>query len=129
MPVSVGIVAKGDLVGVAQANQFGHGKWAGAVHADLSVMVHRHEGEARIHARIDHLQVELEVLRDRLPVGHRGAAQRVNAAPDARIANSRHINHVGQICHVGADEVILPDVGRGARPFDGNAADFQSASA
>ena len=48
--IGIGIVAEGDAILVLQADQSGHRVGAGAIHANLAVVIDRHEGEGRIDA-------------------------------------------------------------------------------
>ena len=49
--VDVGIVAPGDVETLLEADQARHRIGAGAIHADLAVVVQGHEGERRIDFR------------------------------------------------------------------------------
>ncbi len=55
MPVVIDIIAKGDVEFVLHRNQVCHGIGAGAIHADLAIVVEGHEGEGGIDALIDDL--------------------------------------------------------------------------
>ena len=62
--VDIGVVAEGNRKAVLEADQTGHRIRAGAIHADLAVVIQRHEGKRRIHRRIDDLDVESVGLGD-----------------------------------------------------------------
>ena len=79
VPVGVRIVAEREAVLVFEPDQPGHRIGARAVHADLAVVIHRHERESRIDHRVDDSDVQSVDGVDRLPVGQGGAAQRVHA--------------------------------------------------
>jgi hypothetical protein len=87
MAVHVGVVAPGDVEAVLQVHQTGHGVGAGAVHADLAVVVQGHEGEGRVHPVVHHPDVQAVFFGDGLPVGHRRAAHGVHADPEPGIAD------------------------------------------
>src|SRR5262249_19582840 len=108
----VRVVPEGDGEAVLEPDQPGHGVGAGAVHADLAVVIDAHEAEGAVHGRVHHRQVEPVGLGDRLPVGDRGAAQRIDADLHLRVASRLQIDHVGQVADVGRDVVVLV---RGAR--------------
>ena len=107
VPVGIGIVGEGDLILVLEADQPGHRVRAGAVHADLAVMIDGHEREGRIDLRVDDGDVELVDRIDRLPVMHGGAAQRVDGELEAGGANGVHIDDVAQVVDIGQDEIFL----------------------
>ena len=86
---AVGVVGEGDAVLVLEADQPGHRVGARAVHADLAVVIDRHEREGRIDRRVDDGDIEAVNVVDRLPVVHGRAAQRIDAElePAPRIAS------------------------------------------
>ena len=107
MPVRVGVVGEGDAVLILQADQPGHRIGAGAVHADLAVVIDRHERERRIDLRVHHLDVQAVDFVDRLPVVHRRAAERVHAQLQAGGADRVHVDDVPQVVDIGQDEIFL----------------------
>ena len=113
--VDVGVVAPGDGEAVLQPDQPGHGEGARAVHADLAVVVERHEGKGRIDAGIDDLDVEPVALGDRLPVGDGGAAERIDADFQSGAADRRHVDHLFEVGDVGRDEVLGDEMRRRQR--------------
>ncbi len=108
MAVGVRVVAEGDAKLVLELNQVRHRIRAGAVHANLAVVVHRHESERRIDVRVHHGEIQTINIRDRPPVAHGGAAQRIDAKFKAGVTNRVHVNDVAQIVDIGNDEVFLP---------------------
>ena len=96
MPVRVRVVCEGDAKIVFQSDQPRHGIGAGAVHADLSVMIDGHEREGRIDRRVDDRDVQFVGGIDRLPVADRGASQRVDGHIEAGGTNGVHVNDVPQ---------------------------------
>jgi len=54
VPIRVRVVGESDPVAILEADEPGHRVWAGAVHADLAVVVDGHELEGRIDLRIDY---------------------------------------------------------------------------
>ena len=80
VPVAVRIVAEGDIEAIFQRDEVRHGIGRRAVHANLAVPIERHETERRIDGdRFTTSMFKPIVLRDRLPVGHTGAAERIDA--------------------------------------------------
>ena len=112
MPVRVRVVGEGDAVLVLEADQPRHRIGTRAVHANLSVVIDRHEGERRIDDRVHDHDVEPVDGVDRLPVGHGRATQGVHAQPEAGAADGIHIDDVPQVVDVGQDEVLLVRGGR-----------------
>ena len=101
MPVGVGIVRERHLVLIFQSDKPGHGIRAGTIHADLTVVIDRHERKRRVNDWIDDDDVESVSGVDRLPIGPRGSAQRVHGEFEVGAANGVHINYVFEIAHVG----------------------------
>ena len=85
----------------------GHRVGAGAVHADLAVVIDRHEGEGRVDRRVHDGDVQAVDGVDRLPVGRGGAAERVHAQLEAGAADGVHVDDVAQVLDVGQDEIFL----------------------
>ena len=123
VPVDIGIVAPGDVETIFQFDQAGHRVGAGAIHADLAVVVQRHEGKGRIDPRIHHLDIQAVFLGDRLPVRHRRAAERIDADLQAGLADRFHVDHGAEIGHVVSDEILLHDRRRRQRLRVGHAPD------
>ena len=94
VPVGVRIVGEGDVILVLEPDQPGHRVGAGAVHADLAVVIDRHERKGRIDLRIDDRDVQAVDRVDRLPVMHRGAAERIDAELQAGGADRLHVDDV-----------------------------------
>ena len=122
--VGVGVVAEGDVEPILEADQAGHGVGRGAVHADLAVVVHGHEGEGRVHARVDDLEVEPVALGDGLPEGQARAAHGVHADPEPARADGLHVDHAGEVGDVGLDVVVLARRGGAERRRERDALDL-----
>ena len=82
--IGVGVVGERDVEAVLERDQPRHRVGRGAVHADLAVVVERHERERRVDSVVDDLEVEPVAARDRLPVRDARAAERVDARAGAR---------------------------------------------
>src|SRR5262249_31766161 len=80
---------------------------AGTIHADLAVVVHRHEGEAWVDGRVDDGEVQAVAFADRLPVTGRGPAQRIDADLDAGRLDGVHVDDVAQVVDVGRHVIVL----------------------
>ena len=119
MPVRVRVVGKGHPVLILQADQPGHRVGTGAVHADYTIVIDRHEREGRVHLWVDHGDVQLVDRVDRLPVLPGGAAERIHAELQAGAPDGVHVDDVFQVVDIGQDEVFLV----GARRLDGRCED------
>ena len=108
MPVVVGVAGPGYVVGVLFGDHGGHRVRAGAVHADLAVPVRRHEAEGRIDQLVDHRGLQAVARDDRIPVAHRGTAERVDADAQPAGGDRLHVDHRGEVVHVGRDVVVPP---------------------
>ena len=97
VPVRVRIVGEGDAILILEADEAGHRVGAGAVHADLAVVIDRHEREGRIDLRVHDGDVQLVDGVDRLPVGTGRAAERVHAQLEAGGADGFHVDDVPQV--------------------------------
>ena len=107
VPIGVGIVGEGDLVAILEPDEASHRVRAGAVHADLAVVVDGHEREGRIDLRIDDSNVQLVDGVDRLPVMHGRAAERVDGELEVGGADCLHVDDVAQVIDVRQDEIFL----------------------
>ena len=107
VPVRVGVVGEGDAVPILEANQPRHRVRTRAVHADLAVVIHRHERERRIDHRVHDGDAELVDRVDGFPVRPRRAAERVHAQLEAGAPDRVHVHDVSQILDVRQDEVLL----------------------
>ncbi len=103
--VDVGVVAPGDVEAVLECDKACHGVGAGAVHADLAVVVQGHEPEGGVDARIHHGDVQAIAFGDRLPVRHGGAAQRVDADAYPGPGDGLHVDHAVQPFDIGPHEI------------------------
>jgi len=72
----------------------------------FSIPIQGHEAERRIDGFIYDGQVETVAVRDGAPVVDSGAAQRVNAQRDVRLADHIQIEHGAQILHVFLHEIV-----------------------
>ena len=70
VPIGVWVIGEGDPVAVLETHEPGHCIRTGAIHANRAVVVDGHEGESRIHLRIDDCNVQPVDLVDGLPVMH-----------------------------------------------------------
>ena len=105
--VGVRVVGERDVEAVAHLGQPRHRVRRRAVHPDLAVPVERHEAERRIELVVDDLQVEPVHLGDRRPVGGARPAERVDAEPQAGLADRVEVDHLRQVGHVGV-HVVAP---------------------
>ena len=112
--VGVRVAAERHIELVLLPLQAGQRVGAGAVHADLPVVVHRHEAEGRVHARVHDGEVQTVTFLDRLPVVYGRPAQRVHADLHVRAADGVHVQHRAERFDVGPDVVVLVG-GRGAQ--------------
>ncbi len=103
--VGVGVVAKRQHVVVLQSHERRHGVRARAVHADLAIVIDGHEREGGIQLLAHDVELQLPVIGDALPIGKRGAAQRVDSDPQPDVANGRHVEHAVQSRDIGAAQI------------------------
>ena len=115
--VVVGIAGEGHVELVLQADEPLHGIRGGGVHADLPIPIESHETEGGIYRVIDHREIEPVGFRDARPVVHSGAAQRVHAHADSRVAYRVHIQDGAEVAHIGLQVVV--SMGGGAAPRRG----------
>jgi hypothetical protein len=109
--VGVGVVAEGDVVPVLQADQARHGVGRAAVHADLAVVVHGHEGEGRVEAGVHHLEVQAVALLDGLPVLEVRAAHGVDTDLQAALGDRLQVDDARQVLDVRRHVVVLHRLG------------------
>ena len=119
--VAVGVIAKGDPVAVLESDKSGHGVGAGAVHADLAVVVDGHEGEAWVEAAIDNVDVEAVDAVDRVPAGQGCAAEGIDGELETGGADGLHVDDMGEVANVGHDHVALLHLAAGASLADARA--------
>ena len=113
--IRVRVVRERDIKLIAHRDETAHRPGARAVHADLAVVVDRHEGESRIDLVVHDRNIQTVALRDRLPVPDGGAAERIDADLHARAANRLHVDDVLQIFDVIGNVVDLFRRRRGER--------------
>jgi hypothetical protein len=106
VPVGVGVVAERHVEAVLELDQAGHGVRRGAVHADLAVPVQVHEPERRVDRVVGDLKVKAVAVADGRPVGDRGAAERVDAEPQAGAGDRVEVQDGRQVADVGVDVVV-----------------------
>ena len=127
MPIGVRIVREGDAILILESYQPGHGIRAGGVHADLAIMIDRHERERGVDDRIHDDNVQVIDRVDRLPIRPGGTTERVYPQLEAGGADEVHIDDVPQILNVRHHEVLLVcrvclDGGRKGQTFDAGVA-------
>ena len=110
VPIEIRVVAKRDVVLVAEIDQAGHCVGRRAIHSDLPVAVERHERERRVDDLVDDVEPQPVALRDARPVLDARSAHRVDADSKARVRNRPHVENGVEPFDVGRDEVV--DVGR-----------------
>ena len=108
--VGVRVIAKGEVETAFDGQQVGHSRSAGAIHADLAVVVRGHEGEIRVLVAIHHFQIQAIVRRHRIPNRQRRAAHGVDTQLQAAAGNGVHIHHLPQSLHVLLHKI--PGLGR-----------------
>src|SRR5207237_656685 len=96
-----------DVEAVLELHQAGHGVGAGTIHPDPAVVVERHEPEGRVDGRVGDGDVQAVGVGDRLPVVSGRAAERVYAQPEARRADSFHVDDARQVVDIRLDEIDL----------------------
>ena len=110
--VVIGVAGKRDVELVLEAYQALHGVRRRRVHADLAVPVQGHEAEGRVDHRADHRQVEPPALGDGCPVVDAGAAHRIDAHAQLRIADGIQVDHAAEVANVVRAVVVAVRRGR-----------------
>ncbi len=105
MPVGIRVVSKSHAVLILETNKPGHRVRAGTVHANLAVVINRHEGECCVELLVNDADIQFVNGIDWLPVRQRGAAERVNGQLQAGRANRIQVDDVTQILDIGYDIV------------------------
>ena len=90
VPVGIGVVAEGEVEAVLELDQAGHRIGARAVHANLAVVVERHEPERRIDRRVG--DGDIQAVTYRRSAASNGRPRRPSGStpslrPAARIAS------------------------------------------
>ena len=75
-------------------------------------MVRRHEGEGRVDPVVDHLELKLVPLRDRLPVGDARATEGVDSEPESGPSDRLHGDDHRQLVHVRGEVVAAGSLDR-----------------
>ena len=128
VPVRVRVIGKGEAILVLEADQPGHGIRAGAVHADLAIVIDRHEREGRVDGRVDDRNVHVVHDVNQLPVGRGSAAQWIHAQREARSADGVHVDDVAQVVDIGHNKIFLVRARRLHGGGEGHALDASVAS-
>src|SRR5699024_11728849 len=113
VPVSVGVVAGGDLVVGPILDQRGHRVGRRAVHPDPAVGVERHERPPRIDLGVDDGEVQSEVVGDVAPVVDARPTHRVGADLDVLLPYGIQVQHRGEVVAVTAQVVPALHLGGG----------------
>src|ERR1019366_4004214 len=103
---------KRQVVLVLERDQPGHGVGGRAIHADFAVPIDAHEAEGWVGAIVLDGEVQAVAFGDARRIGDAGAAQRVGAEIEARVADGVHVDDGGEIVDVGGN-VIVAVGGRG----------------
>ena len=129
MPVRVRIVAPRDVEIVLELHQARHRVRAAAIHADLAVVIERHEAELRVGPWIHHLQLQPVALGNWLPVRQRRTAQRIDADTQPGGPDRVHVDDVLQVVDIVVDVVFLLRGGGVQRLFERHPPDARVARA
>src|SRR5215813_254701 len=107
MPIRIRVVGESNAVLVLETDEPCHGIRARTVHADLAVVIHRHEREGRIDPWVYDRDVEFVDFVDRFPIMHGSAAKRVHAQLETRGADGIHVDDIPQITDVRQNKIFL----------------------
>ena len=104
--------------------------WARGIHADLAVVIHRHERERRIDHGVDDSDVQLVEGVDRLPIGSRSPAQWIHAECETGPADGVRVDDILEIFDIGQHQIDFVggdglDRRREGYPFDAGIARAQ----
>ena len=106
VPVRVRVIAPRDTEVVLEPYKPSHRVGNRAVHADLAVVIHRHETERRIDTWIYDNKVQPIEIADRLPVVHRCTAERIHPQVQAAGGNRLHVDHITKVLDIRRHEII-----------------------
>jgi hypothetical protein len=110
--VTIGVVARDDVVLVLVGDDGCHDRRARRIHADLLVPVECHKRPGRVDQRVHDGEVEAVDLFDELPVVHARAAQRVGADVQVGRLDGVEVDDVRQVGDVRSAVVVGFDRGR-----------------
>ncbi len=105
MAVGIGVVAEGEIEPVFEFDQAGHRIRAGTIHANLAIVVDRHESELRVSLVIYDGDIQSIPFGDRSPIPDAGPTQGVGSQLDSRRFDRVEIHNVGQIGDVGIEQI------------------------
>ena len=105
MPVDVSIIAPGNVEPVLERDQAGHRVRAGAIHADLAIVIERHEAKGRINLWIDDLDIQSVKLGNRLPVSNGGTTQGIDSDPQIRLADCFHVDDFAEVGNIRRHQI------------------------
>ena len=103
--IRVRIVGEGDPELILEPDEPRHRVGARRIHADLAVVVDRHERERRVDHRVDHGDVELVEEVDRLPVRSRSPTEWIDAQREARRSDRVRVDDAREIFDVRHDQI------------------------
>ncbi len=127
--VGIRVRAESDVESVLEVHQAGHRVGTRAIHANLSVVIHRHETERRVRRGVHYGDIQPVALLDRFPIRQGGPAKGIHTDLDPGYADGFQIDDRGQVLHVRGDIIKRPRGGRLQREGVGHAQDFAVAAA
>ncbi len=107
VPVRIGVVGERDAEFILETHEAGHRIRAGAIHADFSVMIHRHERERRVELWVHDRDIQFVSRINRFPIWQRRAAERVHAQLQTGGADGVQIHDIFQILNIGQNKIVL----------------------
>jgi hypothetical protein len=106
VPIGIRIVAEGNIETILELNKSRHCPWTRTIHPDFSIVVNGHERERWIDIRVHHCDVEAVAFRNRGPIGHSRASERIDSYLHPGRTDRFHVDNVRQILHVACDKVL-----------------------
>ena len=105
--VSIRVVRQCDIKLIAGIQQVGHGRGAGAVHTDTTIVIRWHKCKGRVEGFVYHRQVQAFILSQRLPDWQGRAAHRIGAQLQCAVANSIQIDHLFKLRDVFSNVIVF----------------------
>jgi hypothetical protein len=105
---------------VLEGDEAGHGVGAGAVHADLAVVIDAHEAEGHVDGGIYNGEIEFVAFSNGVEDVNAGAAEGVGPDAETGGADDFHVDDGGEVFDVGMEEILAVGCGGGEGALEGD---------